>query len=81
MRALYFFAILFRCVCIMAAPNQQQENPSVQGTIEGESSTQSSLLSNAHGRDLVNRIFHDPEALSMLREAIFFRTKFWSKIK
>ena len=55
----------------MAAENQRQEIPSVRSAIEGESSSQSSTQGNVHGKDLVTRIFGDPEALSMLREAIF----------
>ena len=56
----------------MAAENQRQEIPSVRSAIEGESSSQSPTQGNVHGKDLVTRIFGDPEALSMLREAIFF---------
>ena len=58
----------------MVAENQRQEIPSVRSAIEGESSSQSSTEGNVHGKELVARIFGDPEALSMLREAIFFET-------
>ena len=56
----------------MTAENQRQEISSVRSAIKGESSSQSPSQGNVHGKDLVTRIFGDPEALSMLQEAIFF---------
>ena len=51
--------------------NYRQENQNVCSPIEGESSSQTTPIGNVHGKDLVTRIFYDPEALSMLRDAIF----------
>jgi hypothetical protein len=70
LRQLFCLAILFRSEYKMGDSSRGDKNPAVGTTIVAASQGQNTEQGNVHGKELVNHIFNDPEALVLLRDAI-----------
>ena len=70
-RASPLLAILFRSVRSMAGKGNVVENPTPSSAIGGQSSGSTVQQDAPKGTDLVSELFKNPDALNLLRNALF----------